>query len=942
MSSIEQVTVQVSYVAPLAGLASFLFSDIESSTRRWENNPDCMAADLALHDRLLRHAVESVGGEVFSHTGDGMIAVFARAGTAVEAAVGGQLALSAAVWSCDSPLRVRMAVHTGPAQHRAGNYFGPTLNRAARLMAIAWGGQIVCSSSAASAANDDLSDAITLIELGEVGLVDFTVSERVFQVAHPDMPTENRPPRVRALAYRTNLPVALTTFVGRPSEVSGIEEALITSRLVSLVGPGGAGKTRLALEAAARAVDRFPDGVHLVDLTPLRDPCLVTDVVAKALSMDTSALVASGRPLVDALCDHLRHRRLLMVLDNCEHLVEAVAKLVHAILATGVGVSVLATSREVLAVPGEVAVRVGGLSLARVGADRAAQVRGSQAVELFCARAAASRAGFTLSDANAGAVARICRRVDGLPLAIELAAARLRILDVRQLAERLDDRFRDLVGGPRTVAPRHRTLEAAIDWSYSLLPEPEKVLLRRLSVFSGSWTLAAVRALSVQVENDLGDLAGDDFVDLMACLVDKSLVVPVPQETAEEPRFRLLETVRQFAAMKLGAGGETEAVRERHRSFLIAAADGRLAEHSDGPWLRWVHGEIDNFRAALEWSAARGDEQAVRALAVPLWFYWLLTGAVESVVWLERAAAAPLDGAVALAVHARIGLASVLRNVGGDADRAEPLLREAIDLGLEAGDDESAGTAMLILALHVGVQGRLAEAESLVAAMVKAFARRERAAWLAWPMSFRAWALLAAGQLGPARAILADCFELVADQPQHYLVPQLLGTRTLLEATAGDVEASQATADEAIAAARNFPGSQVLVMALVRAAEAAVVVSQTARAHRLLDELVTVLRDLGSHRWVAETLEVVAVILGPDRPQAAATCLGAANALRTALREERGALPVLAELTSTASYRVTADIGPEVDSVARCHGAKLHIAEILGLAGEELACISGL
>src|SRR6476660_2930277 len=293
MSSIEQVTVQVSYVAPLAGLASFLFSDIDSSTRRWENNPDCMAADLALHDRLLRHAVESVGGEVFSHTGDGMIAVFARAGTAVEAAVGGQLALSAAVWSCDSPLRVRMAVHTGPAQHRAGNYFGPTLNRAARLMAIAWGGQIVCSSSAASAANDDLSDAITLIELGEVGLVDFTVSERVFQVAHPDMPTENRPPRVRALAYRTNLPVASTPFVGCPHEVAGFE-------------------------AAARAVDRFPDGVHLVDLTPLRDPCLVTDVVAKALSMDTSALVVSGRPLVDALCDHLRHRRLLMVLDSCE------------------------------------------------------------------------------------------------------------------------------------------------------------------------------------------------------------------------------------------------------------------------------------------------------------------------------------------------------------------------------------------------------------------------------------------------------------------------------------------------------------------------------------------------------------------------------------------------------------------------------------------------
>lgn len=783
MSSIEQVTVQVSYVAPLAGLASFLFSDIESSTRRWENNPEGMAADLARHDRLLRHAVES-----------------------------------AAVWSCDSPLRVRMAVHTGPAQHRAGNYFGPTLNRAARLMAIAWGGQIVCS------------DAITLIELGEVGLVDFTVSERVFQVAHPDMPTENRPPRVRALAYRTNLPVALTTFVGRPSEVSGIEEALTTSRLVSLVGPGGAGKTRLALEAAARAVDRFPDGVHLVDLTPLRDPCLVTDVVAKALSMDTGALVASGRPLVDALCDHLRHRRLACLCP------------------------------------------VRGATEPHKSADRK--------LWSCSARAAASRAGFTLSDANAGAVARICRRLDGLPLAIELAAARLRILDVRQLAERLDDRFRDLVGGPRTVDPRHRTLEAAIDWSYSLLPEPEKVLLRRLSVFSGSWTLAAVRALSVQVENDLGDLAGDDFVDLMACLVDKSLVVPVPHETAEEPRFRLLETVRQFAAMKLGAGGETEAVRERHRSFLIAATDGRLAEHSDGPWLRWVHGEIDNFRAALEWSAARGDEQAVRALAVPLWFYWLLTGAVESVVWLERAAAAPLDGPVALAVHARIGLASVLRNVGGDADRAEPL--------------------------------------------------------------FRAWALLAAGQLGPARAILADCFELVADQPQHYLVPQLLGTRTLLEATAGDVEASQATADEAIAAARNFPGSQVLVMALVRAAEAAVVASQTARAHRLLDELVTVLRDLGSHRWVAETLEVVAVVLGPDRPQAAATCLGAANALRTALREERGALPVLAELTSAASYRVTADIGPEADYVARCHGAKLHIAEILGLAGEELACISGL
>ena len=508
------------------------------------------AADvhLARLDAVLPEAVDAGDGEVVARTDEGVRVAFPTVPAAVAAAVALHRGLHVTTAAGPPPPGVRMAVHAGAAQRHDGRWSGPTLDRTARMLAAAGAGQIVCSHAAAELGRDDLPADTVLVDLREHRPIDRARPERVFHLAHPDLPTVAAP-----TAGQHNLPIPLTSFVGRKRELDEVVSLVADSRLLTLAGPGGSGKTRLALHAAGCVLGRYRDGVWLVELAPVRDPDLVVDEVVTALGLLPGGLARPDEPLERGLSDHLRPRRLLLVLDNCEHVVETAARLTQSVLSRCPDVTVLTTSREVLGVPGEVVFRVPPLSLPADDEVGLAELARSDAVALFCERARMARPGFVVSEANAAAVARICRRLDGIPLGLELAAGKIRVLGADQLAERLDHRFLLLTGGARTAVPRHQTLRAAMDWSHSLLPPPERAVLRRLSVFRGTFPLDA--AEGVVFDQPASGVAGFDVLGLLTRLVDKSMLYVV--DDGREVRYGLLEThrVRRAQARRGRRGG---------------------------------------------------------------------------------------------------------------------------------------------------------------------------------------------------------------------------------------------------------------------------------------------------------------------------------------------------------------------------------------------------
>jgi predicted ATPase/class 3 adenylate cyclase len=470
---------------------TFLFTDVEGSTRLWEQHPDAMREALLRHDTLLHHAIEVHGGHVFKTFGDQFCAAFATAPDALEAALAAQRTLQAEPWEEVGSLRVRMALHTGAAEVRESDYFGPPLNRVAHLLAAAHGGQVLFSLAAAELVRDHLPEGASLRDMGERRLQDLVRPERIFQLVTPELPADFPP--LRSLeAFPNNLPLQLTSFIGRGREMEEVKRLLGIHRLLTLTGAGGCGKTRLALQVAADRLAEYADGAWFVDLAPLADPTLVPQAVAATLGV----LGAPGRPLVETLSAVLKSRQLLLVLDNCEHLLAACAGLADRLLQSCPHLRILATSRERLGITGETPYRVPPLSLPDLRQPPTlASLTQYEAVRLFIERALTALSTFTVTNANAPFVAQVCHRLDGIPLAIELAAARVRVLPVEQIATRLDDRFRLLTGGSRTALPRQQTLRALIDWSYDLLSAAERTLLTRLSVFAGGWTLEAAEAV---------------------------------------------------------------------------------------------------------------------------------------------------------------------------------------------------------------------------------------------------------------------------------------------------------------------------------------------------------------------------------------------------------------------------------------------------------------
>jgi predicted ATPase/class 3 adenylate cyclase/DNA-binding CsgD family transcriptional regulator len=602
------------------GTVTLLLADVEGSTRLWETQPDSMRAAVARLDQTLSDAVASHHGvrPVEQGEGDSFVIAFTRAADAVACALDLQRAPLA-------PIKLRIGVHTGDIQLRdpsstQGNYIGPTINRTARLRDLAHGGQTVLSGATEPLVVDQLPADITLTDLGTHPLRDLPRPERVVQLCHPDLHNDFPPLRTVNAVAAERLPMQLTSFVGRQAEIKGIRESLADNRLVTLTGAGGAGKTRLAVQVAASIASEFDDGVWYVDLAPVTDPDVVSVTVARTLGLPDQP----GQPTMDVLLRFIRDRQMLMLLDNCEHLLDASAELIIGLLGACPALTLLTTSREPIGVSGEVSWRVPSLSLA------------DEAIDLFSDRARRTKPEFRVTADNAETVAEICRRLDGLPLAIELAAARVRALSATEILDSLHDQFRLLTGGARTAVRRQQTLRASVDWSHALLSGPEQVLFRRLAVFYGGFDLDAARA----VAGEDGEMQRYHVLDQLSLLVDKSLVIA--DDTPHGTRYRLLETVRQYAQEKLHESSEGNDVRARHRDHYTATAAQLDAPAGADRERRidWAETEIDNLRAAFAWSREGSDVELALTLASSLQPLWLTRGRIqEGLNWLGAALA---------------------------------------------------------------------------------------------------------------------------------------------------------------------------------------------------------------------------------------------------------------------------------------------------------------
>ena len=644
------------------GTVTLLLADVEGSTRLWETQSESMTAALERLNRTVDDLVATHGGvrPVEQGEGDSFVVAFARASDAVACALQLQLAALA-------PIRIRIGVHTGEVQLRdAGNYAGPTINRTARLRDLAHGGQTVLSGATEPLVVDRLPADAWLTDLGVHALRDLPRPERVVQLNHPELRNDFPPLRTANDLVSSHLPVQLTSFVGRGSQLGDVGQLLKENRLVTLTGAGGVGKTRLAVQVAGQVAGEFADGVWFVDLAPVTNPLVVPVVLARTLGLADQP----GRSTMETVSRFVRDRTMLLVLDNCEHLLDASAALVIALLDAGPDVTVLTTSREPIGLAGELTWRVPSLS-----AD-------GEAVELFVDRARRTRPDFRLTEDNSFAIAEICRRLDGMPLAIELAAARTRTLSLSQIVDGLHHNFRLLAGGARTAVRRQQTLRASIDWSHAMLTESERIVFRRLAVFMGGFDLDAAHAVGAEA-----DVEHFQLIDLLGLLVDKSLVVA--EEVGGTMRYRLLETVRQYGLEKLAESGEAEAVRTRHHDHYTAAAVTLAAQGlgDTAPLVPWAELEMANLRAAHAWSCDAAEFEPALRLVSALQRLWLTRGRFrEGVAWFdavfgdERYRDSDVAPRVWVQAVADVGLLAVWFSVPFSLQRAEQALAAARQL----------------------------------------------------------------------------------------------------------------------------------------------------------------------------------------------------------------------------------------------------------------------
>ena len=772
------------------GTVTFLFTDIEGSTRMLQALGGRWPSILEDHNRLLRGAIRDAGGIDLRTEGDSFFAVFQSAPAAVAAAVEAQRALAAHPWPDDARIRVRMGMHTGEGAVGGDDYIGLDVHRAARIAATGHGGQVLVSSTTSELVRTELPDGVGLRDLGQHRLKDLARPERIYQLTIDGLPAEF--PSIRSLETPTNLPAQRTSFVGREREVAQVKELLKGPGLLTLTGPGGSGKTRLALRAAAELLDEYRDGVFLVELEPITDPRLVPSTVAGAIGARSEGV----RPVLETLKDHLRDREMLLVLDNFEQVIEG-APITADLLASSPRMRIRVTSREPLHVTGEQELAVPPLDLPAPGeAPSLETVARYEAVALFVQRAKAVDPTFQLTEAIAPVVVDLCLRLDGLPLAIELAASRVKVLSPRSILERMERRLELLTGGPVDLPARQRTLREAIAWSYDLLDDPERALFRRLSAFARGWTLEAAESVASP-----GAELGRDVLELLGSLLDKSLIQRVAT-SSETIRFRMLETIREFGSEQLEAAGEAEATRDRHSAFFLAAADAaesHLRGVEQKQWLDELELDHDNLRAALRRSIQARDATTGLRLVAALWRFWHIHGHLDEGRRLAEEVLALPTAAGRTTERAR-GLTAL----GGLAYWQEDLpafrraYEEALAIAREIGDRSAEAEGIYNLAYAPAYEGDLPLAVTMIEQAREMFAElglRRGVADTLWILGIAA---RLEGDLGRSRELAEESLRIHREGGDRFGATDALHTLGRTALAQGDLETAATSFLEAL------------------------------------------------------------------------------------------------------------------------------------------------
>lgn len=857
---------------------TLFFSDIEGSTARWKMYPDAMPAHLHKHDELMRTAIEHHRGAVFKTVGDQFCAVFMHAADALAAAADAQRALFAGDWSAVGGLRVRMAVHRGPASTRDGDYFGTTVNRIARLLPAGHGGQVLVSEQAARAIAHEPVDGSRLIDLGRHRLKDFPELESVYQLAAPQLPDVFPP--LRTVAERpTNLPQHLPSLIGRDAELRDVVERLTQNRLISLIGAGGVGKTALALQIGARCLSQFEDGTWLVELAPVD-----ADAVVPSIAATFGITVSGAGALIDAVTEHLKSKNLLLLVDNCEHVSSAAMHAIDAILKRCAGVRVLATSREPLNVQGEIVYRLRVLAVPWQSVRKAEEVRAYGACRLFEERARAHVAGFEITDENAPLVASICRRLDGIALAIELAAPRLRMMTLAQLSERLTERFCLLTGGSRNTLPHHQTMRALIDWSYQLLCENERALLRRSALFPGGWTIGA--ALEVCTDESLEEW---DILDHLSSLVDKSLIVA--DQTGNEQRYHLLESTREYALERLEQSGERDIVSLKQAQYFLHLAECADASWPDVPakaWIAPLEDELDNFRAALSWSAAQCHAPLLGLrLFGALEAFWWDAQAVEGRRWLEHFR--PLADGAPTAPTARYWLtaAGIALSTAQEksalvaADKAVAAYRHMHDEAGIAAAQRCRGAALIRL-------GKLDEGERAIRCALEVFRARNHHRLTALALRTLAAARLLHGQAESAAQLYREALPLSQALEDERGVQIISGNLAEIEALSENYEQALTHGREALEIARSRRDWVMACTLLINVTAYLLAADRFSEARLAAREALSIAVELGSEIHLAVAIQHLAAVAAHcGDPERSARLIGYVDAAYARLENSR-------------------------------------------------------
>jgi predicted ATPase/class 3 adenylate cyclase len=829
------------------GTITFLFTDIQGSTKLWEQHPQAMQAALTRHNDILQHAIERHDGYVFKTVGDAFCASFDVASNALAAALAAQRALLDEPWGETGRLRVRMALHTGTAEVHHGDYAGLSLSHVARILSTGHGDQILLSRVTEELVHGHLPPDVLLLDLGAHQLKDIARPEYIFQVVMPGLPS--RFPALKTIDRRSsNLPAQMTPLIGRVQEVTAVCASLRRPqvRLLNLIGPGGTGKTRLGLQVASDLFDEFESGIYFVALTSINVPTLVATTIAQTLGLRES----SGQPVVESLKDFLRDKHLLLLLDNFEQVVEA-APLLAELLAAAPRLKMLITSRAVLHLSGEYAFPVPPLALPDpshfqgTAADVVSTLSHYTAVELFIQRAQAVKPDFQVTSANAAAVAEICARLDGLPLAIELAAARSKLFAPQALLARLSSRLKLLVGGGQDRPARQQTLRSAIDWSYDLLDAAEQMLFRQLGVFAGGCAVEAVEAVC----DTVGGLP-IDVLEGLSSLVDKSLL---RQEAGPdgEPHFKMLETIREYALERIDMSGEAATLQYRHATYflhLAEQAEPELYRAEQRAWLERLETEHDNLRAALAWSQnAPSDADVGLRLVAALWVFWWKHGYIsEGRDWLagalERAPTTVLIAARTKALHGAGSLALYQNEFGP----AATLLEQSLTLYQEIGDKRGSAWAISDLGHVAFYQGDL-ECASTRYAETLALSRELGDTFnSAWALNHLGCVALRQGDLDKAHSLLMESLSLFRTMRHTAAIATVLNHLGGVALRQGDLDKAHSLLMESLALFQGLGQKRNIALCLASMARVAIMERQPAQAARLLGAVEGLLTDIGA------------------------------------------------------------------------------------------------